>query len=57
MIMSDLALPRRPKGRPSVAVNAHYQVLLKLWCEGILEIDSGLDFKVSSRGWCYILEE
>jgi hypothetical protein len=24
---------------------------------GIIEIDSRLDFKVSSRGWCYILEE
>jgi hypothetical protein len=28
-----------------------------VWCGGIKEINSGLDFRVSSRGWCYVLEE
>ena len=54
---SDLALPRRPRGRPSAAVNERYRDELEAWCAGIQEIADDLDFKVSSRGWCYILEE
>ena len=30
---------------------------LKRWCAEVLKINSTLNFKVSSRGWCYILEE
>src|SRR6516165_6359866 len=46
-----LALPYRGRGRLSDVDQ------LRHWCEGIVEINSTLDFKVSSRGWCYILEE
>jgi len=30
---------------------------VEAFAAGILEIESTLDFKVSGRGWCYILEE
>jgi hypothetical protein len=55
--MSALSLPKRQKGRPTAAQNARFDLDLAAWCAGILEINSTLDFSVSSRGWCYILEE
>jgi hypothetical protein len=51
-----LALPHHGRGRLSEAEQRRYDDLLCQWCAGIIEIGS-LDFKVSSRGWCYILEE
>ena len=48
--------PRRGRGRQSLESESIYQKQLKDFCEEITEIDSGLDFKVSSRGWAYILE-
>jgi hypothetical protein len=56
--MSDaLTMPRRPLGRPTPAAQATYDAALIVWCDGIREIQSSLDFEVSSRGWCYVLEE
>jgi hypothetical protein len=57
--MSKLALtlPHRGRGRLSEAEQRRYDDQLHQWCESIVEIGSRLDFKVSSRGWCYILEE
>jgi hypothetical protein len=55
--MSALSLPRLAKGRPSAEQKARFDLDLAAWCAGILEINSTLDFRVSSRGWCYILEE
>jgi len=55
--VSKLALPPRKRGRLSEAEQQRYDAQLRQWCEGIVEINSTLDFKVSSRGWCYILEE
>lgn len=52
-----LALPRRGRGRPSAAAAAAYQAELKRFATIILKIASRLDFKVSSRGWCYLLED
>jgi hypothetical protein len=52
-----LALPYRGRGRLSEADQRLYDDQLRRWCEGIIEIASRPDFKVSSRGWCYILEE
>lgn len=52
-----IALPRLPRGRPSSAALAAHGAELERFCEQILKIDSRLDFRVSSRGWCYILEE
>ena len=54
--MSALALPRRKRGRPSAAAEAKYQEELATWCAGLLEINSTSEFKISSRGWCYMLE-
>ena len=55
--MTALSLPKRPKGRPRAAQNACFDLDLAARCAGILEINSTLDFRISSRGWCYILEE
>jgi len=52
-----LMLPQRGRGRLSEADQRHYDDQLRQWCKGIVEINSTLDFKVSSRGWCYILED
>jgi hypothetical protein len=52
-----LTMPRRGRGRQSVEAGEQYERALFHWCAGIRQIDSTLDFKVSSRGWCYILEE
>jgi hypothetical protein len=56
--MSDvLIFPRRGRGRPTPEATARYAQELEAFCAGILKIQSTLDFSVSSRGWCYILEE
>jgi hypothetical protein len=49
--------PRRGKGRLSAEAQLAYEGLLAEFCETIRQIRSTLDFEVSSRGWCYILEE
>lgn len=53
----DIALPKRGRGRLSKAAQDEYDESLREFCDTILQINSSLDFKVSSRGWCYILEE
>jgi hypothetical protein len=50
---SPAILPRRPRGR--LSEEAH-RVQLKRFCGLIKQIASTMDFKVGSRGWCYILE-
>jgi hypothetical protein len=52
-----IVIPRRGKGRPSAAGAAAYREQVEAFCAGILEIRGTLDFEVSARGWCYILEE
>jgi hypothetical protein len=52
-----VSLPKRGRGRQSAEAAAKWQRDLDQFCAAIIEIDSGLDFKVSSRGWGYILEE
>ncbi len=49
-------LPKRPRGRLSVEAEAAYRTNVQRFCAEILEIQSRLDFKVSARGWAYILE-
>jgi hypothetical protein len=44
-------------GRPTAETNADYNAAVLRFCVGIKELKSTLDFEVSSRGWCYILEE
>jgi hypothetical protein len=56
--MSEVVVfPRQRRGRPTATTAEVYQQALKAFCIAIREIASRLDFKVSSRGWCYILEE
>lgn len=52
-----ITLPRAGRGRRSAAQEEAYQAELEAFAAKIKEIDSRSDFKVSSRGWCYILEE
>lgn len=49
-------LPRVCRGRRSSAAQAIYDAEVRAFCETILEIRSTLDFEISTRGWCYILE-
>lgn len=53
---TSFTLPRRPRGRPSPQAEALYSDKLRAWCSAVKEIDSRLDFKVGTRGWCYLLE-
>ena len=55
--MTTVILPKRNRGRQSAAALARYERDIEAFCHSITKINSGLDFKVSSRGWCYILEE
>jgi hypothetical protein len=52
----DDILPRRPRGRLSVAAEVKYREKVVAFCALILQIRSTMDFDVGSRGWCYILE-
>jgi hypothetical protein len=54
---STIVLPRLPAHRPTAKVKADYELAVLRFCRQIKELKSGLDFEVSSRGWCYILEE
>ena len=55
--MTMITLPKRGRGRPSAKAQAIYDVKVGEFCQGLLKIQSGLDFKASAQGWCYILEE
>jgi len=50
-------IPKRARGRPTAKAQARYEVEVEQFCDLILQINSSLDFRVSSRGWCYQLEE
>src|SRR5215468_9580398 len=52
-----IVIPKRGKGRPSAAGAAAYRKQVKKFCGQIKQIRATLDFEVSARGWCYILEE
>lgn len=52
-----LILPRRSPGRQTEVAAQKYQDDLRTFAKLVLEINSRLDFRVSSRGWAYILEE
>jgi hypothetical protein len=49
-------LPQRGRGRQSAAAAARYEAELAEFCAVIVQINSTLDFRVSSRGWGYLLE-
>jgi len=50
-------LPKRGKGRQSPREEALYKLQVARFCDRLLQIQSTMDFKVGSRGWCYILED
>lgn len=52
-----ITLPQAGRGRRSVEQARAYQRDLEQFAASLLELQSRLDFAVSSRGWCYILEE
>jgi hypothetical protein len=54
--MTDL-LPQRRRGRQSAEAEVEYREQRERFCALILQINSTMDFKVGSRGWCYILEQ
>jgi hypothetical protein len=51
-----MPLPSLPRGRPTKTKLVAHQEAVTGFCNRIKEIASGLDFRVSSRGWAYILE-
>jgi hypothetical protein len=55
-VQETLVLPTAGRGRRSAAAEARYQADLDAFYAGIIEIGSRLEFRVSARGWCYILE-
>ena len=52
-----MKIPKRRRGRQSTALAEAYRADLVAFCEALEAIDNTLDIKVSSRGWCYALEE
>ena len=54
---AEIVIPKRSRGRQSVAAQLAYQEQVEEFCRRIEEIRASLDFEVSARGWCYILEE
>lgn len=56
-VRNPLTLPDTSRGRPTKAQTDRYRDQCSAWAAAILEIKSRLDIAVSSRGWCYLLED
>ena len=54
---APLMLPRRLRGRQSPEGECRYRAEREAFCRLVLENASRVDFRVSSRGHCYLLEE
>ena len=52
----SFVLPKRKRGRQSEEAREQYALELELFCAGILQLRSGVDFEVGARGWGYIAE-
>jgi hypothetical protein len=52
-----IVLPKTKKGRRSPQSQLDYEQQLQQFADSIKEIESSLQFAVSARGWCYILED
>ena len=50
-------LPTSRRGRRSAEQQSAHEAELEQFAARIREINSTLEFQISSRGWCYILEE
>ena len=55
--MTTITIPKRPSGHQSAAAREQYDRERLEFCAALFQLDRSLEFKVSSRGWCYILEE
>ncbi len=55
--MTAITIPKRRRGHQSAAAIERYDRELAEFCAALKQINSTLEFKVSSRGWCYVLEE
>lgn len=53
----NVVFPKRGRGRQSAEKKAKYEREVEAFCDAIVQIASRLDFSVSSRGWCYVLED
>ena len=51
-----ITIPKRKPGAQSARAKEVYETEVKAFCDAIIELRSRLDFAVSSRGLCYILE-
>jgi hypothetical protein len=49
-------LPKLPRGRPSKDTKRCYDADVGAFCQRLLQWKTEIDFEVSARGWCYILE-
>ena len=54
---NPLSLPKPSRGRPTQAQAARYRDQCETWAAALLGIRDKLDMAVSSRGWCYLLED
>ncbi len=52
-----ITIPRRTKGKQSANSKSTYDASILAFYEAIKKINNTIPFKVSSRGWCYILED
>jgi hypothetical protein len=52
----EISLPRRGRGQPSKEAKARYEAQVQEFCDKIKVLASRLEFPISSRGWCYYLE-
>ena len=55
--MTAITIPKRRPGRQSPAAIERYDQELAEFCAALVELDSTSEFKISSRGWCYTLED
>lgn len=53
---TQIVIPKRKPGAQSARAKEVYEAEVEAFCAAIIEIRSNLDFAVSSRGLCYILE-
>ena len=52
-----MQIPKRKKGKQSALAKEQYHKAVTLFYKELENINDTLPFKVSSRGWCYILED
>lgn len=51
-----IELPTAKRGRKTAAQQAEHEAQLSRFYDAIRQIESRLDFAVSARGWCYLME-